>query len=107
MSLFRRFFVQPMVAWAVLNLSLLVMGFSMTDENFAAIVMKPDNVPIVALVFLLGFFTWLAAKAVENDDRLRQGLPPTEKLDNEKVLVWPDLFFFMPRMMPSRNGKMK
>jgi hypothetical protein len=48
----------------------------------------------VGLVFLLGFFTWLgASKAVENDDRLRQGLPPTEKLDNEKVLVWPDLVY--------------
>jgi len=56
--------------------------------------MKPDNVPIVGLVFLLGFFTWLgASKAVENDDRLRQGLPPSEKLDNEKVLVWPDLVY--------------
>ena len=91
---FRRFFVKPMVAWGLLNLSLLVMGLSMTDQNFAAIVTKPDNVPIVGLVFLLGYFTWLAtAKAVENDDRLRQGLPPKEKLDSEKVLVWPDLVY--------------
>jgi len=90
----RRFFVKPMVAWVGLNISLLIMGLSMTDPNFAAIVTKPDNVPIVGLVFLLGFFTWLAtAKAVENDDRLEQGLPPTEKLDNEKVLVWPDLVY--------------
>jgi len=36
------------------------MGLSMADENFASIVMKPDNVPIVGLVFLLAFFTWLA-----------------------------------------------
>ena len=91
---FRRFFVQPMVAWGLLNLSLLVMGLSMTDRNFAEIVTKPDNVPIVGLVFLLGFFTWLAtAKAVENDDRLKEGLPPKEKLDSEKVLVWPDLVY--------------
>jgi hypothetical protein len=46
------------------------------------------------LVFLLSFFTWLAAhKAVLNDDRIRQGLPPLEKLDDEKVLVWPDLVY--------------
>jgi hypothetical protein len=91
---FRRFFVQPTVAWAGLNVALLVMGLSMADPNFAEIVTKPDNVPIVGLVYLLGFFTWLAtAKAVENDDRLAQGLPPTEKLDNEKVLVWPDLVY--------------
>lgn len=92
--IFRRFFVQPMVAWSGLQLSLVFMGLAMADRNFAAIVTKADNVPIVGLVFLLGFFTWLAtAKAVENDDRMARGLPPTESLDNEKVLVWPDLVY--------------
>ena len=91
---FRRFFVKPMVAWTILNVALVVMGLSMADENFASIVMKPDNVPIVGLVFLLAFFTWLAtSKAVANDDRIAQGLPPLEKLDDEKVLVWPDLVY--------------
>jgi hypothetical protein len=53
-----------------------------------------DNVPIVGMVFLLGFFTWLGAwQAVQNDERARQGLPPLEKLDEEKVLVWPDLVY--------------
>jgi hypothetical protein len=90
----RRFLVKPTVAWSILNLSMLFMGMSMTDPNFSAIVTKPDNVPIVGLIFLLGFFTWLAtAKAVENDDRAKEGLPPTEKLDDEKVLVWPDLVY--------------
>ena len=91
---FRRFFVQPWVAWAGLNLAMLLMGMSMTDQNFAAIVTKADNVPIVGLIFLLGFFTWLATyKAVQNDERAKQGLEPLEKLDNEKVLVWPDLVY--------------
>ncbi|REK09373.1 MAG: hypothetical protein DWQ37_18200 [Planctomycetota bacterium] len=90
----RRWWVKPMVAWTLLNISLVAMGVSMVDANFAAIVTKPDNVPIVGLVFLLGFFTWLAtAKAVENDNRAKEGLPPTEKLDDEKVLVWPDLVY--------------
>jgi hypothetical protein len=90
----RRFFVQPMVAWSGLNIALTAMGLSMVDPNFAAIVTKPDNVPIVGLVFLLGFFTWLATyQAVQNDDRAKQGLPPLEKLDNEKILVWPDLVY--------------
>jgi hypothetical protein len=94
MYVFRRFFSQPPVAWAMFNFSLLVMGMSMTDANFAAIVTKPDNVPIVGLVFLLGFFTWLAThQAVINDDRAAQGLPPVEKMDDEKVLVWPDLVY--------------
>src|SRR5690606_25709861 len=57
---FRRFFVKPVVAWSMLNLSLLLMGMSVIDRDFALIVTKPDNVPIVAMVFLLGFFTWLA-----------------------------------------------
>jgi hypothetical protein len=91
---FRRFFVKPWVAWSLLNLSLLLMGMSMPDPNFSQIVMKPDNVPIVAMIFLLGFFTWLGAyQAVRNDDRLKQGLEPVEKLDSEKVLVWPDLVY--------------
>jgi hypothetical protein len=92
--LFRRFFTKPLVAWIGFNLALLAMGLSMTDPTFAAIVQKPDNVPIVGLVFLLGFFTWLATyKAVQNDDRIRQGLPPLGKVDDEKVLVWPDLVY--------------
>jgi hypothetical protein len=91
---FRRFFVQPTAAWALLNFVLIVMGLAMANPNFAAIVTKPDNVPIVGLIYLLGFFTWLAtSKAVENDDRIAQGLGPSEKLDSEKVLVWPDLVY--------------
>ena len=91
---FRRFFVRPLVAWTMLNVALLAMGLSAVDPNFQKIVTKADNVPIVALVFFLGYFTWLAtAKAVKNDDRLRRGLPPLEKLDDEKVLVWPDLVY--------------
>jgi len=91
---FRKFFVQPAVAWAMLNAALLLMGMSMTNPSFAAIVMKPDNVPIVGLIFLLGFFTWLSAnRAVTNDERMKQGLEPLEKLDSEKVLVWPDLVY--------------
>lgn len=90
----RRFFVKPPVAWAVLNLSLVLMGLSITNPEFQKIVGKPDNVPIVAMVFLLGYFTWLATyKAVQNDDRLREGKGPLEAEDSEKVLVWPDLVY--------------
>ena len=92
--LFRKFFCQPVVAWIMLNLSFLVMGLSMTDPEFAAIVTKPDNVPIVAMVFLLGFFTWLAThRAVQNDERIANGEEPLEALDDEKILVWPDLVY--------------
>ena len=66
----RRFFVRPAVAWVLLNASLLFMGLSLTDPDFKAIVAKPDNVPIVGMIFLLGFFTWVATlRAVRNDER--------------------------------------
>jgi len=90
----RVFFVRPAVAWAGLNLSLLLMGISMTDAQFAAIVTRPDDVPIVAMVYLLAFFTYLAtAEAVRNDWRLAAGSPPVEKDYQQKVLVWPDLVY--------------
>jgi hypothetical protein len=90
----RELFVRPVVAWAVLNASLLFLGASMTDPEFAAIVSRPDNVPIVAMVYLLGFFAWLGAyQAVENDRRRRRGSPPKEAELREKVLVWPDLVY--------------
>ncbi len=91
---FRSFFVKPAVAWTIWNLMFLFLGLSMTDPDFYAIVAKPDNVPIVMLAFLLAFFTWVGtSRAVENDNRMERGEPPLEKVDNEKVLVWPDLVY--------------
>jgi hypothetical protein len=36
----------------------LFFGLGGLDPNFQLIVTKPDNVPIVGLIFLLVFFTW-------------------------------------------------
>ncbi len=72
----------------------LAFGFGLTDENFRLIVTKPDNVPIVGLIFLVVFFLWLVMKqAWENDSRLEKGLPPNEAQDKENILVWPDLVY--------------
>jgi hypothetical protein len=91
---FRRFFTHPLVAWSILNISLLGAGWAMTDANFRAIVTKPDNVPITMLIYTVGFFTWLGLRqAVINDDRMARGEPPLEKLEDDKVLVWPDLVY--------------
>jgi Cytochrome b(C-terminal)/b6/petD len=91
---YRKFFVNPQVAWAALNLSLIAAGWSITDPNFRAIVTKEDNVPITMLIYSVGFFTWLGLyKAVDNDKRLARGEPVFEKLEDEKVLVWPDLVY--------------
>ncbi|MFN4259371.1 MAG: hypothetical protein ACK4RK_08725 [Gemmataceae bacterium] len=90
----RRFFTEPVVALAILNLSFLAAGWSMTNVEFRLIVTKEDNVPIVMLIYTVGFFTWLALRlAVLNDERLDRGEPPREKLEDDKVLVWPDLVY--------------
>jgi hypothetical protein len=90
----RRTLTEPAVAWGILNLSFLFGGLSMTDYDFREIIVKPDNVPIVFLVYVVGFFTWLALRrAVLNDERMAKGLPPLEKEEDEKVLVWPDLVY--------------
>jgi hypothetical protein len=90
----RKFLTRPVVAWIILNISLLAGGWSMTDPNFQLIVAKEDNVPITMLIFSVGFFTWLALyKGVQNDERIAKGEPPLEKLEDEKVLVWPDLVY--------------
>jgi hypothetical protein len=78
----------------VLAAALLFFGLSMFDPNFRAIVTKPDNVPIAIMLFLVGFFTWLAMhQALENDKRAAKGEAPLEKEEGEKVWVWPDLVY--------------
>ncbi|HUE17174.1 MAG TPA: hypothetical protein VMR25_23680 [Planctomycetaceae bacterium] len=92
--LLRKQLVKSTVAWTLLNVVLLFMTLSLTDYNFRQIVGKPDNVPIVSMLFIVGFFTWLYFKrAVENDERIAQGRPVMESENNEKVLVWPDLVY--------------
>lgn len=92
--IWRRTFVQPQVAWAILSVSLLFAGWALTDPNFRSIVAKEDNVPITLLIYSVGFFTWLALyRGVQNDDRIERGEPVLEKLEDEKVLVWPDLVY--------------
>jgi hypothetical protein len=92
--IFRKVFTEPVVAWAILQATLLFSGWAITIASFKEIITKPDNVPIVILIFSVGFTTWLALrKAVINDERLERGEPPVEKLDDEKVLVWPDLVY--------------
>lgn len=94
MLTYRKFFVNPQVAWTILNLSLLFGGWAMTDPNFRSIVAKEDNVPISMLIYSVGFCTWLGMyRAVQNDERIARGEPVLEKLDDEKVLVWPDLVY--------------
>ena len=67
----REFFAKPAVAWTIFNGALLFFGASLTDPSFFAAILRPDDLPIVAFVFLLSFFLWLAMyQAVANDRRL-------------------------------------
>jgi hypothetical protein len=81
-----------------LALLLLGAGFfvvSLFDANFFKIVAKPDNVPIVMMVFLVGFFVWLAmSKARANDAAKDRGEPTFEQTEVEdRIFTWPDLVF--------------
>jgi hypothetical protein len=68
--------------------------FGAFDPNFRLIITKPDNVPIVGLIFLLVFFVWYAMReAVLNDRRITAGNGPIEKAESDRVWVWPDLVY--------------
>src|SRR5207248_7137781 len=71
------------------------LGISMIDPNFRLIVTKPDNVPIVGMLFLVPFFTWFALReGVRNDQRIAEGKPLVEQEETaDKVLTWPDLVY--------------
>jgi hypothetical protein len=91
---YRRALVNGLVGWGIVNAFLLYFGLSMTDYDFRDIVTKPDNVPIVGLLILVAFFTWVGLRrAVINDERMAFGLPNLEELEPEKTLTWPDLVY--------------
>ena len=77
------------------SLIFLFFGFGLSDPNFRKIISKPDNIPIVGLIFLVNFFLWFSMKqATENDARIKEGKAPKEAEDaKEKILVWPDLVY--------------
>ena len=85
----------PAGGFTALLVLIIFFAFGLTSEDFRLIVMKPDNVPIVGLIFLVLGFLWLSMKqAIYNDKQIKAGGEPDEKSDDkEKVLVWPDLVY--------------
>jgi hypothetical protein len=68
------------VGYGLLGFLGLFFAFGTFDPNFRLIVTKPDNVPIVGLIFLLVFFVWYSIReAVVNDRRIAAGAGPIEK----------------------------
>jgi cytochrome b/b6/petD-like protein len=82
------------VGYGLLALLGLFFVFGVFDPNFRLIVTKPDNVPIVGLIFLLVFFVWYSLReGVLNDRRIATGAGPVEKAESDRVWVWPDLVY--------------
>jgi hypothetical protein len=82
------------VGYGLLAFLALFFIFGAFDANFRLIMTKPDNVPIVGLIFLLVFFTWYSMReAVLNDRRIAAGAGPIEKAEADRVWVWPDLVY--------------
>ena len=86
--------VSNTVGYGVLGALFAFFIFGTFDPNFRLIVTKPDNVPIVGLIFLLVFFVWYSIReAVLNDRRIAAGQGPVEKDESDRVWVWPDLVY--------------
>lgn len=89
-----RFFTRPAVAGVLGGLATLFFLVSCLDSNFFLVVSKADNVPIVMMMFAVGFLLWLALRqAAINDTNIEQGRPLIESGSDDKVLVWPDLVY--------------
>jgi Cytochrome b(C-terminal)/b6/petD len=92
----RRGFWRPKIGLVVGAVAAVFVALSTFDRNFRLIVGKPDNIPIVAMLFLVGFFFFLSmSQAYSNDDRIARGELPIEATpkEAEKTWVWPDLVY--------------
>ncbi len=90
----RELFTKDFVGYGLMGFLTVFFLFGLTDENFVLIIAKPDNVPIVFLIFLIVFFTWYSMReAVRNDQRVEAGEDVIEKQESDRVWVWPDLVY--------------
>ena len=60
-----RIWTRPWIATTLLVMMGLFFILAFPDYNFQKIVSKPDNIPIVSLIFLLGFFIWWAFRQAD------------------------------------------
>jgi hypothetical protein len=92
--IFYRQLTRPAVAIPLAVAFCIFFVASCFDPNFLKIVQKADNVPIVMMMFAIGFFLWLAFRqAAINDTRMERGEALIEAGADDKVLVWPDLVY--------------
>ena len=62
-ALWSRGIWKPLPAKILLGAAILFLALSYQDPNFHKIATAPDNVPIVGMLFLVGFFVWLGLVA--------------------------------------------
>src|SRR4030095_11971004 len=81
--------------WTILGLIVLivvVLGLLLPDRHqLWVIASAPDNIPIVAMLFLVPFFTWLGIKQAIATDKLLDELekdPKLAKVHHRKVEPW-------------------
>jgi hypothetical protein len=81
--------------WTILGLLLVLVAlaaFSVQDwHQLWVISSAPDNVPIVAMLFLVPFFTWLGIRQAVANDKLVTHLesdPKLAKTHHRKVEPW-------------------
>jgi hypothetical protein len=81
----RRWFVRPVMSLMLLAAILVFFGVSLRHPGFAAVATAPDNIAVLVMFALLGFFTWLAtSQAVKNDVT---GTPFGQKTKGTEVVV--------------------
>ena len=84
------------MALAIGILGALFVAVSLLDPNFTLIVTKPDNVPIVIMLFLVGFFLWLShapGRPERRAHRARRAADGGQQRRGREDLVWPDLVY--------------
>lgn len=90
-----RKWTKPIWFWpGLIVFTIVYFGFIFLDPSYAAILKKPDNVPISMMIYGTVFCLWMALRqAAKNDHSLETGQPLVEEGREDKVLCWPDLVY--------------
>ena len=80
--------------WIFISITLFfIVGYF--DPYFNKTMTKPDNIPIILMIYSMFLAVWYGMKkSYRNDDRIERGEKHEEWNDpDDKVLVWPDLVY--------------
>jgi hypothetical protein len=91
----RKYLVKPAVALAFAAAGALFFVLCLFNPHFYGEAVKPDNAPIWIMLIVFSVCLWAAFwQAVNNDERMRQGLRPDEaEAAEERLHVWPYLLY--------------